>query len=186
MLRRTHGESQRFAVTRAEELLWGLISETALVTGSSARQWAAPAGPTLGPPTLGQARGRCGRRVAGTAVCEPLLAWQRLHVCRGSPRPAAMKQIKALLTRNNEATQQQSQQRDLQREHSARTDARFVSEAQPHAEPVEEQPQQCAIDAALSPRICPLTQGRDAASRPCAVRDRARRAEITYTSVHAG
>ncbi len=67
-----------------------------------------------------------------------------------------MKQIKALLTRNNEAAQQQSQQRDLQRDHSARTDARFVSEAQPQAEPVEEQPQQCAIDAALSLlRICP-------------------------------
>jgi len=66
-----------------------------------------------------------------------------------------MKQIKALLTRNNEAAQQQSQQRDLQRDHSARTDARFVSEAQPQAEPVEEQPQQCAVDAALSLRILP-------------------------------
>ena len=97
-----------------------------------------------------------------------------------------MKQIKALLNRNNEAAQQQSQQRDLQRDHSARTDARFVPEALPQAEPVEEQPQQqCAIDAALSLRICPHAGPRRGVS-PVRCSRSLRQADVTCVLPFAG
>ena len=63
-----------------------------------------------------------------------------------------MKQIKALLTRNNES-QQHQQQRDLHRDHSARTDAHPVGDPQPHADPPDEPPTCVSHPAG---RACPL------------------------------